>query len=523
MNIFLLFVSMFIMIGYYIMSSPSQNVAQQETQYVIEQSDIRSVAECVVSTQNEVMYCRTFTDDCVARYNITSQYVHVNRLGSVIQKGSMSELCAEVERDPERVPYRTYIITTSYALPVEERNNMLDILEKYYSDRGNLGIIEGSRLIVPDSIVARTIPENVISNANLQDGQLAYIMQYRTPTLPGDEPVNPDPDQPECPEGMTLVNIAGIWKCRPLEPLTFCQEGTVWNSETMDCEPTEEFECENENATLVQMSDGTWVCLEPNADIECENGVIVLNSNTLEWECIKVENPSVFKENCNKKKPGYVFSLSDLKTTTGPTLKVKTISCGRCEKPTLDKETCDMYCLPDVSKLNTRTCFSGDPSCCTGDDKGIYFGFTKTSRTDGILGSDGKPVNIVLDEILDDYHAQNKKFNCMRCKYSSIDTSKSISPYTAICTGNSEGETVSVTRTDAPNNGCDTPVVVDDDELLMMQIENQEKGSNNDKPKEKQDDENIKVPGTDEEKGEQPADKTDQPTVLKPSFKPKKS
>lgn len=514
------------------MSSPSQNVAQQETQYVIEQSDIRSIAECVISIQNKVMYCQNLDDfdtDCVARYNITSQYVHVNRLGSVIKKGSMSELCTDVERDNEKVPHRTFIITTSYSLPVEERNNMLEILEKYYSDRGNLGIVEDSKLIVPDSIVARVIPANIISNAELQDGQLAYIMQYRTPTIPGEQPINPDPDDPECPAGTVLVNVGGVWKCRPVAPLTFCQENTVWNPDTLSCEPTEEFTCTNAdgtlntNATLVQMADGTWVCLEPDAEIDCSNGVVVLNANTLKWECIKVDSPTEFKETCNTKKPGYVFSQSDLKTSAGPTLKVKTISCGRCEKPVLDKETCDMYCLPDESKLNSRTCFAGDPACCQGDDKGIYFGFKKNARTDGILDAEGKPIEINLNDVMDDYHETNSKFNCLKCKYSSLDTSKSIYPYVAVCTGNAESENIETTHT-ASGDECNVSVVISDVDTDLKEIE---KTMGDDEQKEEKKEEQqdsapqsaISGSGKEEEKTD---DTANQGNILKPSSGGKK-
>ncbi len=465
MNIFLLFISMFIMIGYYIMSSPSQNVAQQETEYVIQQSDTRSIVECVVNTQNAVMYCEDFEDECVERYGITSKYVFLDDRGIVTSSGSMSDLCSNTGLDNIETPEKNFIITTSYALAPEERNKMLDILEKHYSDRGTLGIIELPKLIVPDSVVAREIPQNVSNSADLKDGQLAYIMQYRTPDDPnGVEPGGEDPEHPECPIGYIAINRFGRWRCVPINPLVHCQEGTEWSTETQECEPTEEFHCESENATLVKIDDN-WVCLEPDADIDCENGVLMFNASTLGWDCITVDNPGQVVENCNTSRPGYIFSSSDVKKV-GKTLKVKTVSCGRCEKPTMDEKTCEIYCLPDIDKLNTRTCFSGDPTCCTGNNKGIYFGFTPKYRTDGLKDKDGKPVNIVLDEVLDENHAQNKKFNCMECKYSTIKTR--IEPYVAICSGN-EVQNVSATR--QSSDSCNFEVVEDDDWTMMSMEE----------------------------------------------------
>ena len=464
MNIFLLFISMFIMIGYYIMSSPSQNIAQQETEFVIQQSDIRSIAECVVNTQNAVMYCEDFEDECVERYGITSKYVFIDQRNAVTGSGSMEDLCASTGLDTVDFADTNFIMTTSYVLPPEERNNMLDILEKYYSDRGTLGIVEDSKLIVPDSVVAREIPQNVIREAELQDGQLAYIMQYRIPDdLGGVQPVGDDPEQPDCPEGYAAINRFGRWHCVPINPLIHCQEYTEWSAETQECEPTEEFHCESENATLVKIDDN-WVCLEPDADVDCADGVLMFNASTLGWDCITVDNPGQVIENCNTKKPGYIFSSSDL-TKVNKTLKVKTVSCGVCEKPYMNPDTCEVYCLPDVSKLNTRSCFSGDPTCCTGTNKGIYFGFTPKSRTEGLVGEDGEPIDIVLKDILDENHAQNKKFNCMECKYSTLKTS--IYPYVAICSGE-EVQTVSATRT--ASNECNWEVV-DDDDWSVLELE----------------------------------------------------
>ena len=127
MNIFLLLLSMLFMFGYYILSSPSQNIAQQDTEYAIKKADLRSVAECVVNAQNAAMYGEQFIDDCVERYKVTSQYVCMNKRYSVVS-------C-----DVDDAEFN-FIITTSFELPADEYNNMLEILEQYYPDAGTLGI-----------------------------------------------------------------------------------------------------------------------------------------------------------------------------------------------------------------------------------------------------------------------------------------------------------------------------------------------------------------------------------------------
>ena len=59
MNIFLILLSVIIMAGYYIMSSPSLRIIEHETEYSIEKADLRSIAECVASSQNAAIYAVT--------------------------------------------------------------------------------------------------------------------------------------------------------------------------------------------------------------------------------------------------------------------------------------------------------------------------------------------------------------------------------------------------------------------------------------------------------------------------------
>ena len=130
MNIFLILLSIIIMAGYYVMSSPSQRVIQHETEYAIKKADLRSIADCVVSAQNAAMYGEEFVDDCVEIYDIISQYVCMNKSYNIVP----------CEAETGKTPTINFIITTSAPLSPDEYNNMLEILENHYPDAGTFGV-----------------------------------------------------------------------------------------------------------------------------------------------------------------------------------------------------------------------------------------------------------------------------------------------------------------------------------------------------------------------------------------------
>ena len=79
---------------------------------------MRSIAECVVATQNYAMYGEVFSDKCVEKYGITSQYICMNNSYNIVSCDS----------ENSKTPNFNYIITTTSPLPEEEYNNMLEIL-----------------------------------------------------------------------------------------------------------------------------------------------------------------------------------------------------------------------------------------------------------------------------------------------------------------------------------------------------------------------------------------------------------
>ena len=403
---------MIIMAGYYIISAPSQRIIQHETEYAIKRADLRSVAECVVTAQNAAMYGEEFNDVCVEKYEVTSQYICMNDSYNIVSCDSESNKGAAFN----------FIITTSYALPENEYNNMLEILEKYYPDAGTFGVFINPDLMAAGSVSRREIPKKVIDAANLQSGQLMYLMQYTIPEKNIDYPLV-DGSDIICPDGTMKTFRFGRWQCIEYNYKTSCSGDTIWDPDLMECVADENRKplCSN-NQTAV-MVDGIWECVDPFPDQTCPNNMIArLNYATLTWECVDDPNATKTTKKCDD-----IAMLPQTRGVTGTTLRVRSVSCTDCEIAVLDEETCETYCIPDVNKLTNPTCYAGDISECSGINRGIYFGFSPKSRLDGISALVGETV------VLDRDHSQNRMFNCMDCGDGEIDTENSISPYTAVC------------------------------------------------------------------------------------------
>ena len=400
------------MAGYYIMSSPSQRIVQHETEYSIKKADLRSIAECVVSSQNAAMYGEDFIDDCIERYEIISQYVCMNKSYHVVS----------CDAEVGKAPTFNFIITTSFALPVSEYNNMLEILEEYYPDAGTFGIFINPNLMSAGSVSNRSIPRNIINAAELTDGQLIYIMQYKIPEATIEYPVV-DGSNINCPPNTMKTYRFGRWQCIEYNYKISCTGDTIWDELSMQCiaDETRKPLCSN-NQTAV-MVDDVWECIDPFSDITCDKGSIArLNYSTLTWEC--VEDPNAIK---SAKKCDAIAKAPHARGSFGATLRVRSISCTDCELAVVDEDTCETYCIPDANKINDKACYADEVSECSGSNRAIYFGFSPKSRIDGIEALEN--VTIKLDK----EHSQNRRFNCMDCGMGEIDTKNSIFPYTAIC------------------------------------------------------------------------------------------
>lgn len=412
LNIFLILLSVIIMAGYYIISSPSQRIIEHETEYAIKKADLRSIAECVVSSQNAAMYGEEFDDVCVEKYEVTSQYVCMNDKYNVVPCDS----------EDSKSPDFNFIITTSYPLPEEEYNNMLEILEKYYPDAGTFGVFMNPNLMSAGSVANRSIPERIISAARLQKGQLMYLMQYKIPDQTIDYPLV-DGSGIECPGGTMKTFRFGRWQCVEYNYKISCTGDTIWDPDLLDCVADESRRplCAN-NQTAVLIED-IWECVDPFSDQVCSDNMVArLNYSTLTWEC--VEDPNATK---NVKKCDNIARAPQMRGAVGATLRVRSVSCTDCETAIVDEDTCETYCVPDPSKLTDPRCYDADISECSGPNRGIYFGFSAKSRFEGIAALENAKIT------LDRNHSQNRMFNCMDCGEGVIDTEQSVPPYTAVC------------------------------------------------------------------------------------------
>ena len=398
------------MAGYYVISSPSQRIIQQETEYAIKRSDLRSVAECVASAQNAYMYGEQFVDVCIERYGIISQYICMDKRYNIVS-------C-----DSDKAPDFNFIITTSEPIPEKEYNNMLEILEQHYPDAGTFGIFISPDLMSAGSISKRKIPQKVIDTAKLQTGQIMYIMQYTIPVATIDYPVV-DGSNIQCPDGTMKTYRFGRWQCIEYNYKISCTGDTIWDPDLMECvaDETRKPLCAN-NQTAV-MVDNIWECIDPYSDKTCPSGMIArLNYGALEWECVEDPNANKVVKKCDN-----IAKPTSAHGGIGATLRVRSVSCTDCETAVVDEETCETYCIPDANKLTDVKCYDGVLSECSGPNRAIYFGFSPRSRIDGI------PELSNTEIILDRTHSQNRMFNCMDCGDGEIDKKNSISPYTAIC------------------------------------------------------------------------------------------
>ena len=404
------------------MYSPSQNLEQLEPENVIKTSDLRSIAECVIASQNAAMNSVSYNDLCVDYYDITSQYVCTN------------ESFTPMPCDGNNRPYYNYIVTNSKVLDQDLHANMLKVIETLYQDRGALGICrscsggnasaEKPHLITADTSGRRTVSPSIITAARLEDGQLVYVMQYQIPYIYV-YPERPG-DKNSCPAGTIAVHRYGRWLCIAKNPDHTCPPGLTYDSETGECNELPFTLCEemckirncSEKQTCVCYDNGEVACTD---EANCPEGQEPIHdADTDKIVCINVQDPG---ENspCSGDRGGD-FAYSGSKMASGRTARIKTIRCDtKCLKASkICNETSGVYeyiCLPDPSTISTqRECFpEGGASECTGLRKGIYFGFTKNSRTDGLTLNNGEGVH--LEKILPDILNENRdqKFHCRSC------------------------------------------------------------------------------------------------------------
>ena len=409
MNIFIMILVALFMGTYYLISSPSLRVREQEIEHSITRADMRSIAECTTAVHNATIGGYEFDDICVEQIGIESEIVCLDSKKSITQ-------CDAVKN---KAPEYTYIITYTQPIRTESYNDMMEILEKHYADVGTFGVFMESQ-IVSGGGTKRNIPAAILKRHEFVDGQLIYLTQYSMPT-PQTEFATSTSDGIICPVGMSSVYRFGRWQCVGLNLKTNCAGDMIWDSDARECVPDESRKplCASQQTAVIV--DDVWECIDPFSDRTCPDKMVArLNYNSLEWECVDDPNATTTTKKC-----AHIINDS-VYGTPGATLRVPMTSCTDCETMVVNSETCHAKCIPDITKISDARCYPSTKSC-RGDNMAFYFGFPNAKYAANVSAIAGKAVPF------DDDHSRNRKFNCMDCGHRGIDEDKSFPPYIVVC------------------------------------------------------------------------------------------
>lgn len=411
MNIFIMFLVVIFMAGYYMFDSPSQRVSPHETEYAITQSDLRAIAQCAAALHNAQINGLDFTDECVSRNMIDSQFICLDK--------RLKETKCEIVKGKK--PDFSYIITATAPLEENLYNGMMEILERYYSDAGTFGLFQEGKIMSGGTSSKRAVPAAIIDKMELIDGQLIYFTQYEIPDTITTYDTVVD-ENIVCPTGMAKVYRFGRWQCIAYNAKTDCGGDMIWDSDLLECVADESRKplcADSQTAVIV---DSVWECINPFPEKSCPDKMVArLNYNTLEWECVVDPNSIPDTKKCKNITQGAVYG------SVGATLLIPQTSCTDCEVLVTDYDTCTSVCVPDASKITDAKCYPGSPDACSGPSRAFYFGFPNQVYATNVTAVE----NIAIP--IDRAHSQNRKFNCLDCGAGEIDISRSLPPYVAVC------------------------------------------------------------------------------------------
>lgn len=413
MNIFLIMLVSLFMAGYYMFFGPNTRVHEQETEYAVALSDLRSVAECAMAVHNAQIKGYVFDDVCVDQNQIKSDFVCLD--------ANLKPLSCEVVRG--RKPDFSFIITTTGVLNPSDYNEMMEILEKDFSGAGTFGIFQDGIILSAGTSVKRQVPDAIRQKMEMQDGQLVYITQYDVPDTET-EFTEPGADDIVCPMGTSKTYRFGRWQCIGYNMKVGCGGDMIWDSGLMQCIPDESRKPLCGSKQTAVMVDEVWECVNPFGERKCPSGFVArLNYDSLEWECVEEPSATKTESKCN------LLSKRPVRGRSGATVRVSSTSCTDCEKMIVDENTCSAICVPDPEKLSSPRCYPGNVNECSGSSRAIYFGFPNTEYISNVPNVAN--VNVPLDS----HHSQNRKFNCLDCGGGTVNILKSVYPYVAVCSG----------------------------------------------------------------------------------------
>lgn len=393
--------------------APNTRVSEQETERAIVVSDLRSVAECTIAVHNATIAGGVFDDVCVAQNDIKTENFCLDSRGAVTQCGG----------DGSKKSSASFIVTTTAPLDISDYNNIMEILEQSFATSGSFGLYQDGFIIAGGTTSKRAVPNSIQKQLNLENGQLVYMTHYESPerakifTMPDSESIS-------CPAGTTKTYRFGRWQCVGYNFKETCGGDMVWDYTLMECVPDESRKPLCAGKQTAVMVDNVWDCVDPFVERQCPVGMLArLNYETLEWECVEDPNMITTASKCTTP------NVRVVRGRDGATLRLASTSCTDCEKMLINESTCDAVCVPDPTKINSPACYPGRISECSGPSRALYFGFPNAAYIANV--PDVADFNVPFDSS----HSQNRKFNCMDCVTGIIDSSRSRSPYVAVCTG----------------------------------------------------------------------------------------
>ena len=410
MNIFIMILIALFMGTYYLISSPSLRIREQEIDYAITRADLRSIAECALAAHNATINGSDFDDVCVSENDIKNYVVCMSAKNTI----------TPCEGAKNKKPEYSYILTTTAPIPDDKYNDMMEILEQHYANVGTFGVFLDDQ-IVSGGGTKRSIPSSMTKQYSVNDGQLVYLTQYDIPEAETDYETT-DSDGVICPAGTAKVYRFGRWQCINVNPKTNCAGDMIWSVDLSECVPDESRKplCAAQQTAVIV--DDVWECLDPFSDKTCPGNMVArLNYNTLEWECITDPNATQTAKKCDHLTGGAVSGKQ------GAMLRIPSSSCTDCEVLYVDQDTRRAVCIPDETKLNDSRCYPDSGRSCSGGNRGFYFGFPDRAYIANV--SAVRSVSVPLDSD----HSKNRKFNCMDCGERGIDESKSLPPYVIVC------------------------------------------------------------------------------------------
>lgn len=407
MNIFITVLIALFLGAYYMFTAPSVRTPEQETEYAVKYADLRAIIECAAAVHNAHLDGTEFEDVCVGQNAIQSDVLCLDKRMNITACDGPSTY--------------NYVVTTTGKIPDAQFNNTMVILENNFADAGSFGIFQNGYIISGATVTKRAVPKSLIAQMNMTDGQLVYVTQFAK-TTPNKQFVAPGTEDIVCPPDTSKVLRFGRWQCVGYNTKTSCAGDTVWDYSTNSCVPDDSLKPLCSSLQTPILVDNVWECVDPFPSRQCDsNSVAKLNYTTMTWECITDPNKTETNTKCSHIKMPVIPGRGK------SSVMRKKLTCTECEKMLMDETTCVAHCVPDTEKIKQNGCYPDDATNCTGDSKGLYFGFPDIKYVKNVDAVAGKTV------VLDVEHSQNRKFNCMDCGARGVNTEKSFPPYITVC------------------------------------------------------------------------------------------